>query len=135
MSVVEAKSSNILIGFVIKHRRWIYKLIVRPLRKLFRKDPDVSGMQLEDIIAFADALACVFFPFLLTATMFALARVPSIMVRIVVVGVFGLIFSVLAQLQSGPGLARGQIISITAAYFAVASVFVSVPDDKPCKCA
>ena len=133
VSIVQIEPLNIPTRFAIRHRVWIDKLILRPFRRRFRKDPEASGMVLADIVAFMDALICIFFPCLLTATMFALDGTSSNMVRKALVGLLGLVFTVLAQLLSGPGLARGTIISLTAAYFAVAIVFVSVSDGRSCQ--
>ena len=89
-------------------------------------------MKLRTITATIDALTCVFVPLLLTGAMFALALIHPTLVRIGVVGAFGLIFSASAKLISGR-ISRGEVFAYTAAFFAVASVFVSTTDDGASK--
>jgi hypothetical protein len=89
-------------------------------------------VELATIITILDALICLFVPLLFTATLFALALIRRLMVRIAVVGVLGFAFAVSARLVYGR-MTRGEIFAITAAFFAVASVFVSTTDGSVSK--
>jgi hypothetical protein len=86
-------------------------------------------MKYNRIVETVDAITCVFVPLLLTATMFALVEVGRLRVRIAVIGVFGLIFSISVKAIAGH-LTRGEVFSATAAFFAVASVFVGSTSNK-----
>lgn len=71
-----------------------------------------------------DFITCIFVPFLLTTAMFALVLIHPLKVRIAMVGIFGLVFSLSAKVVCGK-TSRGEIFAYSAAFFAVASVFVS----------
>ncbi|KAJ4288192.1 hypothetical protein N0V90_012209 [Kalmusia sp. IMI 367209] len=133
VAVVGVDSSDVLTKLAIENIEWIDTKVLRRLRKWFRKNtPQTPGVRLSAVIGFMDAIACIFVPLLLTITMFALALIHPINVRIAVVGVFGLLFSGSAKFLSGR-VSRSSIFSLTAAFFAVASVFVSTTDNSLCK--
>lgn len=126
--------------FYINHSDWIEKHVLRRLRDLrncYRPSPhgtQVTRVRLSTIVRTIDMSTCIFVPLLLTATMFALVSVRPLKVRIALVGVFGLAFSFSSKLISGR-ISRGEIFAYTAAFFAVASVFVSTTDDDVAKTA
>ncbi|KAK7191879.1 hypothetical protein DPSP01_013849 [Paraphaeosphaeria sporulosa] len=127
IAVVDVGSYDFLMDLAVKNIGWIDQKILERLRRWFRMSAGSGQIRLSTLRTFFDIIACMFVPVLLTATMFALARISRLMVRIAVVGVFGLIFTASAKLLSG--LSRYSIFSLTAAYFAVASVFVSTAVD------
>jgi hypothetical protein len=129
VAVVEVESLDLLTDLAIDHIVWIDKKILMRLRRWFSIGTRSNHIRVSTLIAFFDTIACIFVPLLLTATMFALARIQRLMVRIAVVGVFGFIFLASAKLLSGR-VSRSSIFSLTAAYFAVASVFVSSTGDS-----
>ena len=148
--------SDILTNLCAKSIVWIEKHIFRRVRGLSRSAQrphqaaqatgveaatdveaatvveDATGVEAAIIVKMIDALTCLFVPLLFTATMFALARTRRLMVRIAVVGALGFAFAVSAKLFYGR-MSRGEIFAFTAAYFAVASVFVSTTDDNVSK--
>lgn len=127
LTVVGENRSDALTIFLVAHIDWIDQQILQRIRAFLgrpRPTPAVPGVEHGTIVKIADAIACVFVPFLLTSTMFALARTRPLMVRICVVSIFGLVFAISAKLISS-NMSRGEIFSFSAAFFAVASVFVS----------
>ncbi|KAF2442057.1 hypothetical protein P171DRAFT_445823 [Karstenula rhodostoma CBS 690.94] len=134
VAVVGVESHDFLTDLAVNHIVWIDQKILERLRRWSRMSAGSNHIKLSTLITFFDTIACIFVPVLLTATMFTLARVPRLMVRIAVVGVFGLVFSASAKLLSGR-MSRFSIFSLTAAYFAVASVFVSTAEGSTCKTA
>jgi hypothetical protein len=121
--------SDILNNLWADNVDWIEKQIFRRVRSWLRLDQQSSDtrVDLETIIKTIDALTCLFVPLLFTATLFALALIRRLMVRIAVVGALGIAFAVSAKLIYGR-ISRGDIFAFTAAFFAVASVFVSTTD-------
>ncbi|KAJ4288187.1 hypothetical protein N0V90_012204 [Kalmusia sp. IMI 367209] len=72
-----------------------------------------------------DILTCIFVSVLLMGTMFALAHIRALNARIGVVGGMGIVFSLCVKLLGGSPSRRIEVYAATAAFFAVASVFVS----------
>ncbi|KAL5416177.1 hypothetical protein PMIN03_002216 [Paraphaeosphaeria minitans] len=132
VAVVGVDSYDVLTDLAVKHIAWIDQRVLERLRQCFRMGAGLGQIRLSTLVAFFDTVAFIFVPVLLTTTMFALARIPSLMVRIAVVGVFGLVFSASAKLLGGQ-ISRSSIFSLTAAYFAVASVFVSTTGESACR--
>ncbi|KAF2682474.1 hypothetical protein K458DRAFT_405734 [Lentithecium fluviatile CBS 122367] len=135
VAAVGNDSSDILTNFVAYHVDWIEEHVLQRLRPLLRfgRPPQQvaqqTGVRWTTIVKTIDAFTCLFVPFMLTCTMFALARTRPPMVRIGVVGALGLVFSLSAKLISGK-MSRGETFAFTAAFFAVASVFVSTTGDN-----
>lgn len=124
VAFVDVETYDYFMDLAINHIAWIDGMVLRRIRRWFRLGAGSDHIRLSTFKAVFDTIACIFVPVLLTAMMFALARISHPMVRIAVVGVFGLVFSASARLLSGR-MTRYSIFSLTAAYFAVASVFVS----------
>lgn len=121
--------SDFLTNFCVQHIEWIEKEVLQRLRGLFylgrmRPGSTKDPVRLDTIIRTIDALTCIFAPLLLTSTMFILSLIHHPKLRISVVGLLGLAFCASAKLISGH-ISRGEVFAYTAAYFAVASVFVS----------
>jgi hypothetical protein len=94
-----------------------------------QQDAEERGIEFATLNATLDALTCVLVPLLFTATLFALALIRRLMVRIAVVGAFSLAFTMSAKLIYGR-MSRGEVFAFTAAFFAVASVFISMTESN-----
>jgi hypothetical protein len=136
VAVVGADTSEMLINLFANNVDWIEKHILHRVRKWFGRSSqqrdEERGVELATIIKTIDALTCLFVPLLFTATMFALALTRQLMIRIAVVGAFGLAFTMSAKLIYNR-MSRGEIFAFTAAFFAVASVFVSTTENNVSK--
>lgn len=77
----------------------------------------------DTIMMVMDTLTCVFASVLLAVTVAVLAVVRPLRIRIALVCVFGTLFALLLKLMAGSP-ARGEIFGATAAFYAVAVVFV-----------
>jgi hypothetical protein len=80
-------------------------------------------MRYERIVSTMDLLSCLLASVLLIVTVLILALVHPLKYRLAVVGVFGSLFAMLLKLLAG-GLSRGEVFTATAAFYAVAVVFV-----------
>lgn len=112
----------------MNHGEWLEKHLFRRVRWLFNRWRDSShGNQTstrhDSIVGMMDYITCVFVPVILTAAMFTLASIKPLMIRIAIVGVFGLLFSLSVKTISGHPT-RVEVFAVTAGFFAVASVFV-----------
>ncbi|KAF2259100.1 hypothetical protein CC78DRAFT_83663 [Lojkania enalia] len=120
--------NDALTNWFINHSNIFEKHVFNRARRFFGQKKHQPGeetnIQHDWIIGFMDFATCIIATFLLTATMFVLVSVPTIKVRIAIVGVFGLVFSLSVKAIAGHP-SRGEVFGATAAYFAVASVFVS----------
>lgn len=109
---------------------WIEDHILKPVRKRFARknrsqkayEPDIRH---HVVVECMDVVTCTIACILLTGSMFALAYVRPLNIRIAIVGVFGTLFSFSVRLMAGKPSRRMEVYSATAAFFAVASVFVS----------
>jgi hypothetical protein len=124
--------SDILTNLCAENMDWVEEHIFIRMRSWFgltqsRGQSSDAYIELATIIKIIDALTCLFVPLLFTASLFALALIRRLMVRIAAVGALGLAFAVSAKLIYGR-MTRGEIFACTAAFFAVASVFVSTTD-------
>jgi hypothetical protein len=124
--------SDILTNLCAENIDWMEAHILSRMRSWLglshpREQSSDAGVKLATIIKIIDALTCLFVPLLFTATLFALALIRRLMVRIAAVGALGFAFSVSAKLIYGR-MTRGEVFACTAAFFAVASVFVSTTD-------
>jgi hypothetical protein len=111
---------------------WVEEHILARLRRLCkgpkREEETVLYHHASVIVMWMDILTYIFVSCLLTGAMFALAHIESLNARIAFVGVAGLLFSISVQLTAGHDSRRVEIFAATAAFFAVASVFVSNND-------
>jgi len=113
--------------------KWIEQHILSRLRRFppFRKpvkpamqtDRDVR-LRHDRIVSVMDTITCLVASALLTASVLALSWLGPLRVRIAIVGAFGTLFALLVKLLGGD-VGRAEIFTATAAYFAVAVVFVS----------
>jgi hypothetical protein len=76
------------------------------------------------LVALMDTLSCLFASALLAATVKVLAVVRPLNVRIAVIAALGTLFALLLKLMAG-NPTRGEVFGATAAFYAVAAVFVS----------
>jgi hypothetical protein len=81
------------------------------------------------IVALMDILSCLFASALLAATVKVLAVVRPLNVRIAVIAALGTLFALLLKLMAG-NPTRGEVFGATAAFYAVAAVFVSSTNDN-----
>lgn len=120
--------------FFINHSEWFQENVINRLERCFRRKKHPDGTKQTDIpyeaiVMVMDAVVCFFVPVLFDMEMFALIAIKPLKVRIAIVGVFGLIFSLSLKCFAGH-LTRGEVFATTAAYFAVASVFVGTTSDN-----
>jgi hypothetical protein len=109
--------------------KWIERHILSRLRRCspFKKSsrPGIqTDVRNDRIVGVMDTIACLVASALLTASVLALTWVGPLRTRIAIVGAFGTLFALLVKLLAG-NVGRGEIFTATAAYFAVAVVFVS----------
>lgn len=109
---------------------WIDKHVSRRWRSLLGKkkknNTDTvaeATMQYDHLVATMDTLACVFASVILALTIVVLVVVRPMAIRIALVGIFGTLFAFLLKLMAG-SLTRGEVFGATAAFYAVAAVFV-----------
>ncbi|KAF2729140.1 hypothetical protein EJ04DRAFT_580876 [Polyplosphaeria fusca] len=123
-----APASDFLTTYLLSHSNWIEKHVMKRFEKLrggrtVKKVGKGTHVTHSIIVGVMDVLACIVANFLLTAAMYALDVVRPLKGTIAVIGTFGLVFSLALKAVSS-SLSRGEVFGATAAYFAVASVFV-----------
>lgn len=120
---------------------WIDKYIVTRWRSLIlgrKPAPGGSDAQLpstmryHDIVSVMDLLTCILASVLLVVVVKVLAVVRPLSVRIALIGIFGTLFALLLKLMAGT-ISRGEVFGATAAFYAVAVVFVSNANSE-CAC-
>lgn len=122
-------TNDILTRKFVEWSPWIEKRILERFRRLCRRisrsqrwdRPDVPYHRVVDIM---DTLTCISASLLLTGAMFALVSIDPLLARIGAVGGFGTLFALAVKIMAG-NPSRGEVFAATAAFFAVASVFVS----------
>lgn len=128
------RSDSLTMAFV-GYARWIEKnILARARRYQHGRDPHAqvnTDLRLETIVGFLDFVAGVSASLVLAAMMFALLSIGPLRARIAVSWVFGVVFAFLVKMMGTP--TRGEIFGATAAFFAVASVFVSSTNNE-CGC-
>ncbi|KAF2187646.1 hypothetical protein K469DRAFT_103837 [Zopfia rhizophila CBS 207.26] len=121
--------ADIFTSYIVDNSEWIEKHIWSRLRRFSKRGkqphhtPERTYVWYDVIVAFMDTVTCIFVPLLLTVSMFALISIRSIKIRVAIVGVFGLLFSLSVKVMGGHP-SRGEVFAATAAFYAVASVFV-----------
>lgn len=126
--------------FFINNAEWFQINVINRIKRPFRRqrhlaegeepnEPDEPDIPYDRIVMVVDAVVCIFAPVLLDVEMFALVAIKPLTVRIAIVGVFGVVFALSVKGFAGH-LSRGEVFAITAAYFAVASVFVGTTSDN-----
>ncbi|KAF1912597.1 hypothetical protein BDU57DRAFT_583016 [Ampelomyces quisqualis] len=104
---------------------WIEKHVVKRWSQ-YRKTNSTGGttsMQFGHLVAIMDTLACIIASLMLVATIAILVVVQTMTARVVLIGVFGTLFAFLLKLMAG-NPSRGEVFAATAAFYAVAAVFV-----------
>ncbi|KAF1951948.1 hypothetical protein CC80DRAFT_573618 [Byssothecium circinans] len=89
---------------------------------------DTTDLDYYTILAYLDVLMCIFASCFLTGTMFAIAHIKPLNAQIGSVGVAGTIFTFSIWIMAGRNVRRIEVYAATAAFFAVASVYVSNND-------
>ncbi|KAH7086733.1 hypothetical protein FB567DRAFT_50076 [Paraphoma chrysanthemicola] len=92
-----------------------------------------TSVPFDQIVGMMDMLSCVVASVLLAVTIAVLAFVHPLGIRIGIIGVFGTLFALLLWLLSGKPT-RGEVFGATAAFYAVAAVFVGSTSIE-CGCA
>jgi hypothetical protein len=115
---------------------WIEERILVRWRNIFHSiqptDAQLpSTMQYDHIVKTMDLLTSVLVSILLAITVVVLKIVSPIAIRIALIGIFGTLFALLRQLMTGTPR-RGEIFGATAAFYAVAVVFVGTTSNSPC---
>tara|TARA_R110002003_G_scaffold126_35_gene11754 strand:+ start:2727 stop:3683 length:957 start_codon:yes stop_codon:yes gene_type:complete len=109
-------------------RRW--RSIVHGTKATGKEGP--SNTPFDRIVGVMDMLSCLLASVLLAVTIAVLAFVRPLGTRIGIIGIFGTIFALLLWLLSGKPT-RGEVFAATAAFYAVAAVFVgSTSNDCGC---
>ncbi|KAH8733088.1 hypothetical protein GQ44DRAFT_745303 [Phaeosphaeriaceae sp. PMI808] len=119
---------DILTTWFLDSSPWINKHIVNRLRSPVHKDrPNVPleavSMRGDFVVGSMDMLSCLLASILLVAAVAALAYVRPLWIRILIIGLLGTFFPLLLKLMSG-NPTRGEVFGTTAAFYAVAAVFV-----------
>jgi hypothetical protein len=112
----------------IRSSKWIEKHILSRLRRYSPlnkpSDPRIQAdMQHSRIIEVMDTITCLVASILLLISVFVLAWVEPLKIRIALVGVFGTLFALALKLMAGD-ITRGEVFAATAAFYAVEVVFV-----------
>jgi hypothetical protein len=120
---------DILTKGFIRARPWIKRHILNRWRSQVHgvKAADIalepSDMQYDYLVTAMDALACVAASVLLAVTIVVLVLVRPLRIRLALIGTFGTLFALLLKLMAG-NPTRGEVFAATAAFYAVAAVFV-----------
>lgn len=119
-----------------KFSPWVEKHIFARMRKWWcdsktSGSDDFSNVQYDTLITLLDWLSCLLASGSLAATAFALSYVPDRLPRLGAIAGLGLLFTFLMMVMVG-GVNRGEVFLATAAFYAVAVVFVS--NDNSCIC-
>ncbi|KAF2036000.1 hypothetical protein EK21DRAFT_53265 [Setomelanomma holmii] len=128
---------DVLTQTFVKSSPWIEKHIVDRWRSLLRRKKPDDDKQLvrwrySRIVGALDTLSCFLASVLLTITIIVLAVVKPLVIRIAVVGIFGTLFALVLKLMAGDP-SRGEVFGATAAFYAVAVVFVGSTNND-CAC-
>jgi hypothetical protein len=91
-----------------------------------------SSKNLSHLVGAMDTLTCLFASLSLALTVVVLALVRPLSIRITLIGIFGTLFALLLKLMAGSPT-RGEVFGATAAFYAVAVVFVGSTNND-CAC-
>jgi hypothetical protein len=124
---------DFLTARIVKGVPWIERHIVSRLRNILHStDPNISThMRHDRLVGFVDVFSCLLAPVFMTTTVVVLAVVRPLKYRIIIVWVFGSLFVLSLKLAGSP--TRGEVFGATAAFFAVAVVFLGSMSNK-CDC-
>jgi hypothetical protein len=89
-----------------------------------------STIQYDHILKTMDLLTSLLVSILLAITVVVLKVVHPLTIRIVLIGIFGTLFALLRQLMKGTPT-RGEVFGATAAFYAVAVVFLGTTSNGP----
>jgi hypothetical protein len=106
--------------------------IVSKVSRKKKEDPDSprrDGIKLSTIRTVFNLLVGLYAPLVFTASIAVFYGTRHTSSRIVVAGLLGFLFSMSIQLLV-PGIKRGEIFTINAAYFAIAGVFIGASDNN-----
>jgi hypothetical protein len=92
------------------------------------ENSQMAYANLDVVQSLLDYFMCVFLPLLLTAALYALYAIRSTEARIAVIGGFGVLVMMLLKVTSR--VRRSEMYAFCAAYFAVASVFVTIQSTR-----
>ena len=108
------------------------EVIVSKLSRKKKEDPDSpqrESIKLSTICGVVNLLVGLYAPLVFTASIAVFYCIRATSSRIVVAGLLGILFSMSIQLLV-PGIKRGEIFAINAAYFAIAGVFIGASDNS-----
>jgi hypothetical protein len=113
---------------------WIDECILDRWRSLIRRrKPNNTALPsiitYNNIVRTMDLLTCILPSVLLVTVVVVLKAVHPWSIRIALVGIFGALFALLLKLMAGT-ISRGEVFGATAAFYAVAVVFVSNTNDE-----
>jgi hypothetical protein len=108
--------------------QWVANHVVPQWRKRIhgrQPDDDLNEVSLPSarLITVLDMLACIVASVMLEVTIVVLVVVRPLRIRLGLILVFGILFALLLKLMAG-NPSRGEIFGATAAFYAVAAVFV-----------
>jgi hypothetical protein len=109
--------------------RWIETRVLARIRKWTKRRSHPEQLdtqaywQLDSFVGVLDIFSCVLASSILAVTVLILAVVRPLKVRIAIVGIAGTVFALSVKLMAG-NPSRGEIFGATAAFYAVAVVFL-----------
>ena len=114
--------------------RWLDNHILARIRKRLRRgkasNSDAQAyLHLDSIVGIMDTLSCLLASVTLAVTVLILADVRPLKIRIAIVGIAGTLFALCVKLMAG-NPSRGEIFGATAAFYAVAAVFLGSTNDE-----
>ena len=101
------------------------RAIFQKIGKMCGEDPEAprQDIGLDTIHMMMNFFTCLYAPILFTASLAVLYTATSTKIQIVVAGGLGMLLALSVQ-SVVPGIKRGEVVAITAAYFAIAGIFI-----------
>ena len=130
--------SDALTTCYIRSGKWIERNVLSRLRRRSSTTTQVVPRIQTDVrhgrvVGVIDTLTCLVASLLLEAAVQGLTWVRPLKVRVGLIGAFGTIFALSVKLMAG-NITRGEVFGATAAFYAVAVVFVgSTTNDCACR--
>jgi hypothetical protein len=93
-----------------------------------QETPRRPSIKLSTICRVVNLLVCLYAPLMFTASIAILYTIRPTKIRIAVAGLLGVVVAI-SILLLVPGIRRGELFAIIAAYFAIAGVFIGASDN------
>lgn len=132
----EFQSQEIAPEWVINNiepiNEWLNSVVNRMLRRKVDPDSVVREVITDTTVRTAmNLVAALYAPVLLASSMAVLSCLHSDLLRIVVLGTFGILLTI-SLMVVVPTIKRSELFAITAAYFAVGGVYIGAKSLNPC---